>query len=434
MQLTVSKRTFREAGLAAFFLMSFSILKFFPGMTLLKEGWIVAILFFLVTLYLIDRLAKGLRFTKFEGYALLLLVWVPISSAVQSRSEFGQPLVYGLLAQRNIVLVGSAIILLYLLRHNRITLADIEQALVKLAWACLAVFTSFTWLLDPGQFVDAGKGFVGGGNVQEAAFKFNTAFVVFGVIYYLFKGFWRHSAKEVMAAILFLAYLILIEGGRSLLLSVLGAYMFFLLRWSSFGRLANMLPKALVLVALLSAGMLIFKQEYMSNLALKFSDAFTVVLTGKETTDASANARIVETLIAKPFIAEHWAFGNGGLSNQWQGGFESKFGYFFPSDIGIIGALFLFGIVGVLLLSVQFLFAIRYADRLPKNGGEHGALVNAVKGYLLYYAIHSLVTGKFVHSVETGLLFISILYWAAFTAKHSNATVPITYLKNRATQ
>jgi len=232
----------------------------------------------------------------------------------------------------------------------------------------------------------------------------------------------------------FLLFLILVEGGRSLLLSVFGSLVFFVYRWSSFGRIIRMTPKLLFVSLLLFAALLLFKQDYLVHLGMKFGDAINVVLTGEKTADASANARIVETLITMPYIAEHWAFGNGDLSNQWKGGFESRFGHFYPSDIGIIGTFFLFGIIGVLLFSIQFMFAVRYANRLPKNGGEHSALVSAAKGFLLYHATHSLVTGKFVHFVEIGLLFIAILYWAALTAKITNAAVSTNSFSKGAAQ
>lgn len=412
-----------QAALAVFFLLSFSILKYVPGLAMTKEVWIVAIFIFLFTFYVADRLVKGLQITQLEGYILLMLVWVPISSSVQSHREFGQPMLYGLLAQRNIVLAASAIILLYLLRHNRITLPDVEQALVKLAWACLAVFTLLTLVVDPSQFADSGVGFVGGVNTEKAIFKFNDTCIVFGLFYYIFKGFWGRNTKQILLATPFLLYLILVAGGRSLLLSVFAASIFFLYRWSAFNRLLMIVPKLLLFTTVLFAVIWGAKQDYLIDLTSRFGDAFTVALTFKETSDASANARINETANAIPYIEKHWAFGNGDLSHQWQDGFESWFGYFYPSDIGVIGAVFLFGIIGVLLFCCQFLFAVRYANRLPKNGGKHGALVSAIKGFLLYYAIHSLVTGLFVHSMEIGLLFIAILYWATLTEKNTNSVV-----------
>jgi len=94
-------KSLRAAAFAVFLLLSFSVLEFFPGMAMLKEGWIVVIFITFITIYIGDRVAKGLRTTQFAGYILLLMAWSPISSAIQSRSESCQPLVYGFLAQRN---------------------------------------------------------------------------------------------------------------------------------------------------------------------------------------------------------------------------------------------------------------------------------------------------------------------------------------------
>jgi hypothetical protein len=124
--------------------------------------------------------------------------------------------------------------------------------------------------------------------------------------------------------------------------------------------------------------------------------------------DVSANARVLETLIAMPYVQKNPWFGNGNISNQWQGGNEHVLGgYFHPSDIGIIGVLFMYGVTGLLLFSWQYWFAIKAAGKLPPR--MHSPLLDATKGMLLYLAIYSLATGFFVHYAETCFLLITML-------------------------
>jgi len=430
MRVAIAKRSVRETALGVFFLFSFGLLKNFPNMAIFYEGWMVINFIFLLTFYAADRARRGFKITRFEGYILILMLWVPICSAIQSYREFSQPFIYGLLAQRGIFLAASALILLYFLRQRKIELQDIEQALVKLTWACLIIFSLLALLLDPLQFAEHGPGFVVGVNINEAAFKFNATLIVFGLFYYLFKAYWLRSFKLLFLATPFFLYLLFIEGGRSLLVSIIVTLIFFVYRWSSFGRLVKVVPKILVYITVLFIVIASFSQNFLDTLALKYADAFTVVLKGEDTSDVSANARLNETMKITPYIENHWAFGNGHLSQQWEGGYVKYFGRFYPSDIGILGAIFLYGIFGMLLFCIQFIFAINNARHLPKYKIENENLISTTKGFLFFLAINSITTGSFIFSVWIGLQFIVILYWASFNAKVSKSSqVANTFLK-----
>jgi hypothetical protein len=147
----------------------------------------------------------------------------------------------------------------------------------------------------------------------------------------------------------------------------------------------------------------------MSSLGGKYIDAFGVILTGEEGSDASANARISETLVALPYIQKNFLLGSGDVSHRWGGGYEGVLGaYFYPSDIGIIGVLFVYGAIGFALFAGQFIFAVQFSARISSYG-FHTPLGDACKGYLLYVVLYSLVTGKFAHYSFVSLFFVAIL-------------------------
>jgi len=143
-------------------------------------------------------------------------------------------------------------------------------------------------------------------------------------------------------------------------------------------------------------------------MAERYDDAFTVVLKGELSRDASANARLLETNIALPYIKGNWLFGNGDLSNQWEGGYKGRLGYFYPSDIGMIGIIFIYGVAGLLFFYAQYIFAIRYGRAKRKT--IYNPLIDASKVYLLYMFIQSFVTGNVASSLSTSLFFIALLY------------------------
>lgn len=329
-----------------------------------------------------------------------------------ANSEFGQPWVYGILAQRGMVLVGCILMFLHFYRKRFFSLEDVERALLWLAWLNLILCSAGLLLLDPNQFPDMPT-FVTGAEGGENKFKFDITFVVFGFFYYAFSGFWKKSGRSSFLSLLFFCYFVLGSGGRSLIIVALMSYLFFVWRWSQTTRFLIGLSKLSLLAVSFGAVFYLTNNERFDILYGKFNEAFLVVLTGEQGNDPSANARVLESAIALPYVIKHWGLGNGAISAQWNEGYRSLFGYFYPADIGLLGVVYLYGVVGLLIFAYQFHFALRYSRRLPKDGGCSGRLTSAIKGFLLFYAIASLVTGQFVVSVEHGLLFIAILSCAA---------------------
>ena len=154
----------------------------------------------------------------------------------------------------------------------------------------------------------------------------------------------------IYLAVLFLYFYFINYNFRKFILSVVG--MIFLL----------------ICVAILVQ---FFLPGFLENLVNNFSEMFTVLL-GEESNDSSSNARIWTTLIVLDYFENHplslW-FGTGRISNQWNGGYESFFGYFYPADIGLLGGLFINGIIGMLFLFIIpfSYYSIFHSPNLPKT-------------------------------------------------------------------
>ena len=63
-------------------------------------------------------------------------------------------------------------------------------------------------------------------------------------------------------------------------------------------------------------------------------------------------------------------WGNGRLSSRWEGGFKSRMDYFYVSDIGVLGAIFLYGCVLFTFLLIQFPMGLRCGWRLKDQSSE----------------------------------------------------------------
>jgi hypothetical protein len=389
-------------------IMSFRTFQFFPGMFYVQETWCAACFLLALFVYPFWKMRTGLRFTQLELYLLLLMIADPVLAAWRTNQIFGQPLIYGILSQREIVLIAALPILANMLRRETVKLADLESVLLYLTWGTFALYSGARLLLKPSSFSAYGEGLVTHPMAgAEPSFKFQPYFLVFGMFYYAIQGIRTERRRYYLAAaILFVAALG--GNGRGLVVSAVATFIFFLYRLRGLRRATLMVLKSVSIAALLGAAIFAINPERLSARIAGFSDAFAVVVAGSTTKDSSANARLFETLAALPYIQAHPFLGNGVISHQWQGGSEMAMGeYFFASDIGIIGIVFSFGILGLLLYAYQYRIAWLAVMRLPNS--LHNPLLDATRAFLMFSAIYSLETGLCVWDACSTLFFVTLL-------------------------
>jgi hypothetical protein len=386
--------------------------QFFPGMPLIQELWYVFCFLLLATVFPYWKFKNCWRFSRFEGYLLLLVLIVPCVSAICAWRALGQPLIFGFLAERNVALYAFIVAISFGFRYKSLRVTDVEKSLLLLSWGTMILFTTMHLALRPSDFTRYGIGFVTGPD-ELAEFKFQLFFVAFGFFYYVFQGFWKKSAKHYVISLAFLATAIGPVGGRGLTVSLALAALFFFCRWGGKAFLLKTLPKMLLILVSLVGILYVFEGETVSARYGKFSDAFQAVFAGTEVADASAASRPLQVLEALPHIAEHPLFGNGLVSNQWQRKQQNSLtdfypaDYVFPPDIGVIGVMYLYGVFGILLFGWQYRFA--WVSDVGLGASCHSPLLDATKGFLLFSVINSIATGIFVFNSETVLLFIVLL-------------------------
>jgi hypothetical protein len=398
----------RQSVLSIALLMSFRILQFFPGMQYVQEAWFAFcwLIFFLA--YFPWKLSTGLRFSTFEIYVLVLMLAGIVLPAWGAWREFGQPMIFGMLAERGVGLLGMWLLLLNALRRRLITLTDIEAALLVLAWGTFGLYFLMRLALSPARFASYGPGFIADSGDGTPIFKLPAYFILYGVVYYALRGFRTRRLRYYgAAAILFLFGAVGLTE-RWLTVSMGLTLLFFLFRWRRVGEFVTSLFVFVSLAGLGLAAIMVVRPQLVTSTGAKFTDAFTVVSTGTTGTDSSANARLLESVLVLPYIQKHPLLGNGVLSNQWQGGGQQMLGaYFYGTDIGLVGIAFSYGLFGVILFSFQYRFALRSAAALPPDA--HTPLRDATLGFLLFTALNSLTTGLFVWYAEITLFFVALL-------------------------
>ena len=165
----------------------------------------------------------------------------------------------------------------------------------------------------------------------------------------------------------------------------------------------------------------ILMPDYLERMGNLFAQMFTV-FKGEESQDVSANARISASLIVVNYFEAHslsiW-LGTGSVSNQWNDGYSSIFGYFYPSDIGILGGLFVYGIAGLVFLFLIPLFITSQTLRMVSGKGD--VFIMSLK-YLLVLELLKSIQGSFYFVPIAYIipLFILMAYFKLQERSHAS--------------
>lgn len=402
------------------FLLIFKINFLFPDLNIIHEIWILITAAILLLLYAPWRLMHLGTADKYELYLISLSLVIPVLATITASVTFGQPILYGLLAQRGFVLVlGAPLLLRYLLNKQIVNLSDLLHGLSILAWTTLLLYTFLTLALDPSKYYqEYGVSFSSTGDA-DARFKFSITFILYGYFFYLFKAYRTKRLYHYFNCLLFFIYIAVINRGRAILISLLAASFLSIYWWRP--KKKRMLPIILKfgfsICILLFLGYAIFPDFYRLVFE-KFSDALLVLLKGETSNDVSANARIIEIGAVLPYIKNNFIFGSGFLSNRWSGGPRSILNeYFYPTDIGIFGALFSYGLLGIVLLGMQFKYGYKFSKMIPQSTHPLNEHTNAIRGLLVFTAIVSVASASFAfHPEQISILAMLLQYIAIKTS------------------
>jgi len=365
-----------------------------------------------ILLYLINRMHYVMKIDGVILYYSLLSFIIPIYSGTVAYVTFGQPMMFGIASQRLWFSMGSAVYIYYLLSSNKLSLEKLEKLFVFITWLSIAIFFYFIFFVNPYKYIgNGGPNFVTFEEGRGLRYKFNSYFITFGVIYYFIKATFEKQKKYTMAFLVFLYYIVVIIQGRTfmiLTLATLGVFSFFELRVTLFVKKIIISVVALIILITLLG---IVNPTLLASMAFMFGQLFTV-LSGGESEDSSANARIHEThKVMERFDSDPMSIihGVGYLSAKWNGGFFSKFGYFFPPDIGLLGATFVYGTFGMLLLFIIPAIITYTSARKIKN--SNNAFILTMKYMLFYIFVSSLAKGTVVFTPFLYLMPLLIMYY-----------------------
>ena len=349
-------------------------------------------------------LNDGIRLNGLELSVLVVAAVLPLYSGWRAAAVFGQPLLYGVLAERNMLMGLYGLAAAYVLKRGHLRLGDVEWAMVRLCWLSVAAFYLVTMARAAGW---QPAPILEGSEVRFGKDNFNIVVLAFGACYYFVSVLRR--AGGGWALLLLLVTIVLVRESRSDTAALgvgFAAYLASGATWRQRRRALWLLVGGGVAAAVV-IGAVPGVAGRVGALVGLFGAAGAAVA-GESSGDVSASVRLVEFAQAWPQIVEHLALGNGKVSAQWMGGFERLFGYFHPSDIGIFGVVFLYGLVGMALFGTQIVFAYRASRRLENR--QASVFIVSLKVFLLYLYVLSLMTGVvIIVSVAMTLVVLALL-------------------------
>jgi hypothetical protein len=334
---------------------------------------------------------------KFYSLLILTLVSLIISSIASSMINLRQDFYSSIIATQHLFKVFSIFFFLPLLKKDKVEVK--LKWLISFVWI-FALYIAFVSIID-WSFVFISS--LSGNELIVTAAKYEKAIIFFGIIYYLVGFFEKGSLQQLFYALVLFSCTQIYDIQRGDYIFV--AFMFFILG-VYFRKYKGVKIIIFITPLVLAIFIAVFSFIDLSTFNDKFGQLF-LLFEGKEANqiqDASVFIRIEETEFALEGFYEHPFFGNGLMRNSQK---EALIGdvYFYPSDVGLFGLLYTFGLFGLLVFISLLVFTIR-AFKTKFIGVSSIFLM-----YLLYIIVYSVKDGNaifFPSMTVICIVFISL--------------------------
>lgn len=385
----------------------------------LAEGIFLVFLVGFAIFYVISGIIARRKFHPLEVLTLIYLFF-PIQGAIGSMLEFGQPLHLGILTNRYAFLIITAVFVYYLLWKKVITIYELKYGILGIAWVSIVIYYLLIIFMDPEQYFSAQmieQNEAKGGIV----YRFPATFVIVAIVYYFTKFISQKKFNDLVYGSIFGVFLVFFLKGRGAIIAVGVTIVIYFLRHSSIKSIYKgfLIFSGLALIGLITVQ--IFNIDLSDTFISSFANIFKV-LTGHEANEYSADARLAQTTIALNHFGNSLFsifFGVGQLSQQWPGNVYADL-HFYPTDIGIIGVLFSFGVFGLLISKYQYVLVWRFLQFVRKRSPKD-IFLHALAYSSLALFISSIQTGVdiFMPALNFLVLYIAFFYKMKFQTAYA---------------
>lgn len=361
----------------------------------------------ILSVYYVFSIFLNLKNKRISKLDILMFTFILVNflAAYKGHEVFGQPYYYGIMAQRSVMLSISGILLVSLLNKRLITINQVEKSFLYLSLSLLFIFYFFFLFVNPVKFTDAE--FVAYSPIRGYRYRFQFALVIMLLFYSLFKVSHERKNKFVIVAMLILFYLIYFLQSRTTLVVLAITILIYFVRNFT---LKEKIKKTLIYGGIGLIAFAVFITLGYTSLIDKYQILYQNVFNvfqGESPDEASSAVRFMEFNTALDYIQKNPLLGNGFISNQWNGGWHDILGYFYPVDIGILGNIFVFGIVGTLLIYLPYYFSLTMSREINSNH----VFFKTCEYMLLFFFLSMFFSAVNIRDSSSIMFLVCLLYY-----------------------
>ncbi len=345
------------------------------------------------------------------NYYYVMIIVLPIWAGLGAVISEGQDFMVGLSSQRHWYGISGIFVIIYLLQTRFITIGDLYRALVWLGWGTMVYFIMCYIFLDPKQYLD--YSFVGFSDIKGGyRFKFGIDFIAFLSVYYTVKYVKQRDRASLWFSAINLSYLFFLHQGRSVMLSVVATLFVFYMFEVNWQRAVRIFTSIGVGFMVIMGIMYAIIPDRVNDYIFQYTSLFALIFTGDVTGESSVDARIEEIGILLIYLQDYaigWWIGVGKLGAESQSGSGvNDITTVPPGDIGILGSIMTYGILGSLVIYFQFFIAFRSVQFIRRYKNE--PFMIASKYFLIFCFLSSLAKGYLFMQPGSTAIFILIIY------------------------
>lgn len=361
----------------------------------------------LLSVYYVFSLFLNIREKRVTRLDVLMWVFILVNffAAYQGHAIFHQPYYYGIMAQRSVLLSLSGILLISLLRKGWITIEQVEKSFVAISLTLLIIFYFFFLFVNPVKFTD--MEFVAYSPIRGYRYRFQFALVIMLLFYSLFKVSHERKNGYIAIVLLIIFYLVYFLQSRTTLVVLAFTLMIYFFRnFTLREKIRNTLIYGSVI---LIAVVILFSLGYTSlfdKYHVLYSNVYNIFF-GESSDEASSAVRFMEFNIALDYIEKNPILGNGFISNQWNGGWRDILGYFYPVDIGLLGNIFVFGLLGTVLIYLPYYFSLSMSRQVRSNN----VFFKTIEYMLLFFFLSMFFSAVNIRDSSSIMFLVCLLYY-----------------------
>lgn len=374
----------------------------------------------LLSVYYVFSLLLTVRDKKITRLDVLMWVFILVNffAAYQGHAIFKQPYYYGIMAQRSVLLSLSGILLISLLRKGWITIQQVERSFVIISLSLLIIFYFFFLFVNPVKFTD--MEFVAYSPIRGYRYRFQFALVIMLLFYSLFKVSHEKKNGYIAIVLLIIFYLVyFLQSRTTLVVLAFTLLIYFFRNFTLREKIRNTIIYGSVIIV---AGALLFSLGYTSlydKYHVLYSNVYNIFF-GETSDEASSAVRFMEFNIALDYIEKNPILGNGFISNQWNGGWRDILGYFYPVDIGLLGNIFVFGLLGTCLIYLPYYFSLSMSRQVHSNH----VFFKTIEYMLLFFFLSMFFSAVNIRDSSSIMFLVCLLYYFRYDYFGSGDLLP----------